>query len=328
MKIALIGPGGSTIIPPPGWGAVEILIYDSANALTALGHDVTIINNSDTRVMINEANAGDFDIVHIHYDDRIDMINHLTCKNVAITNHFAYLDQPKYWAHQNASHGGWGHIFSSIVNSRVDIMCLSESIAAIYRRTPISKDRIHVIKNGVRTDLFDFSNTPKYSNKTIYLAKIDYRKRQHIFQNIQGLYYAGNIADDRFDASSSRYLGEWDKPTLYSNLTDYANLALLSDGEAHPLVCMEALSAGLGLVLSEFATANLDLNLPFIDVIPEDKITNIQYISKILKDNRSRSVLLRDQIKEYSNTLSWDNVASGLYIPTYNKIISKSEVKL
>ena len=149
-----------------------------------------------------------------------------------------------------------------------------------------------------------------------------------MFQNIQGLYYAGNIADDRFDTNSSRYLGEWDKPTLYSNLTNYANLALLSDGEAHPLVCMEALSAGLGLVLSEFATANLDINLPFIDVIPENKIADDQYVSRVLKNNRSQSVLHRDQIKEYSSTLSWDNVVSDLYIPTYNKIISKSGVKL
>lgn len=325
MKIAIIGPGGSSIIPPLGWGAVEILIYDSATALKKLGHDVTIINDKNMSVMINEANSGDFDIVHIHYDDRVDMIPHLTCKNIAITNHFAYLEQPEYWAHQQASHGGWGHIFGNIISSRADIFCLSEGIASIYKRAFISKDRIHVIKNGVRTDLFHFSKLPKHPNKTIYLAKIDYRKRQHIFQDIGGLYYAGNIADDRFDSSSDRYLGEWDKPTLYRSLTDYANLALLSDGEAHPLVCMEALSAGLGIVLSEFATANLDLDLPFIDVIPEERINDKDYVSKVLEDNRNRSVPIREQIKDYANNFSWDNVVRDLYIPAYNKVISKSQ---
>jgi hypothetical protein len=43
MKIALIGPGIMSI-PPSGWGAVEILIWDYYNELTKLNHDVTIIN--------------------------------------------------------------------------------------------------------------------------------------------------------------------------------------------------------------------------------------------------------------------------------------------
>jgi hypothetical protein len=63
-------------------------------------------------------------------------------------------------------------------------------------------------------------------------------------------------------------------------LTNYGNLVLLSDGEAHSLVLMEALAAGLGIVISEFATANLDLDKEFIDVIPENKINDIEYIEK------------------------------------------------
>ena len=37
MKITLIGPGIMEI-PPKGWGAVEILICDTKNALEELGH--------------------------------------------------------------------------------------------------------------------------------------------------------------------------------------------------------------------------------------------------------------------------------------------------
>ena len=43
MKIGLIGPGIMPI-PPPGWGAVEVLIWDYYNSLTKLGHNVVIIN--------------------------------------------------------------------------------------------------------------------------------------------------------------------------------------------------------------------------------------------------------------------------------------------
>ena len=97
----------------------------------------------------------------------------------------------------------------------------------------------------------------------MYLAKVDYRKRQHLFQNIDSLWFAGNIVDERYDTKNN-YLGEWSKDQLYKELTDYGNLVLLSDGEAHSLVIMEAFAAGLGVVISEYARANLDLDKKFI----------------------------------------------------------------
>ena len=46
MKIALIGPGIMEI-PPPKWGAVEMLIWDYALILKELGNRVQIINTPD-----------------------------------------------------------------------------------------------------------------------------------------------------------------------------------------------------------------------------------------------------------------------------------------
>ena len=43
MKITLVGPGIMPI-PPVGWGAVEILIWDTKNALESLGHQVQIVH--------------------------------------------------------------------------------------------------------------------------------------------------------------------------------------------------------------------------------------------------------------------------------------------
>ena len=118
---------------------------------------------------------------------------------------------------------------------------------------------MRVIPNGVRDDLFKFEEICEYPNRSMYLAKVEPRKRQYLFQSVDGLYFAGNNIESRFNTQNPNYLGEWSKEKLYNNLTKYANLVLLSDGEAHPLVCLEAMSAGLGLVLSEWATANLDL---------------------------------------------------------------------
>ena len=58
MKISIIGPGLMPI-PQKGWGAVESLIWDMANALKDLGQEVQIINTTDgdkVLAAINEFN--------------------------------------------------------------------------------------------------------------------------------------------------------------------------------------------------------------------------------------------------------------------------------
>ena len=186
----------------------------------------------------------------------------------------------------------------------------------------IPEERLFVTPNGVNTSAFTYTDDPKYSDRSIYLAKIDYRKRQHEFQSISSLWFAGNIADYRFNTSKN-YLGEWSKETLHKKLTHYGNLVLLSDGEAHPLVCMEALAAGLGLVISEWATANLDLNRDFITVIPESKIIDLEYISSKIEENRKISLQKRNEIVEYSKQFSWKKQIVDYYIPSVKKVIQK-----
>ena len=104
-------------------------------------------------------------------------------------------------------------------------------------------------------------------------------------------------------------------------MTDYGNLILLSDGEAHSLVLMEALAAGLGIVISQYATANLNLDKGFIDVIPENKIDDLEYIEKVIQKNREYSVLHRQEIFEYSKTFEWSNIIKTHYIPNVEKLI-------
>ena len=134
-----------------------------------------------------------------------------------------------------------------------------------------------------------------------------------MFQGIDSLWFAGNNADSRFDVST-RWLQEWSKDKLYNELTDYGNLVLLSDGEAHPLVCLEAFAAGLGVVVSEWAAANLDVSKDFITVIPEDKITDMVFLESEIIKNRNYSVKNRKEIFEYAKTFEWSNVLSLIHI--------------
>jgi len=104
-------------------------------------------------------------------------------------------------------------------------------------------------------------------------------------------------------------------------LTDYGNLVLLSDGEAHPLVCMEALAAGLGVVVTEWGAANLDTTKDFITVIPENRVSDIEYVRSQIIENRNYSIEHRQEILEYSKQFDWVNVIKNIYIPIIEDII-------
>ena len=315
MKFTIIGPGYMEI-PPKGWGAVESLIHDYRVVLENLGHEVNIVNTPILEQIVGLTNALDSDVVHIQLDDYALVAPHLACNNVIVTSHYAYLEQPDKWDK------GYHDNFWAFVNSNANIFCLSDGIKEVYSKGGIPEERLSVVPNGVRDDLFRFSKECKFPDSTIYLAKVDFRKRQHLFHNIPGLYFAGNIADERFNADSDFYLGEWTKDHLYENLTNYANLALLSDGEAHSLVCLEAMSAGLGLVISEFSTANLDTDLPFIDVIPEEKIEDEEYIKQVLKENREKSIPLRQEIRKYVvDNFAWETIVKNHYLPEVEKMV-------
>ena len=312
MKIVLIGPGIMPI-PPTGWGAVEILVWDTKIALEKLGHEVLIINTKNGREIIDQINNFRPDFVHVHYDEFVPIVPFIQYPN-AITSHYGYLERPKMF-------GGYTNVANEFMRVKPNVFCLSEGIEKVYN-IMFNITNTFVTPNGVNLNEFNYVSDPDYPDRSIYLAKIDYRKRQHLFQSIDSLWYAGNIADDRFNTKKN-YLGEWSKDRLYNELTDYGNLVLLSDGEAHPLVCMEALVAGLGVVVCEWGKANLDTTKEFITVIPEDKIEDISYVEEQIIKNREYSVAHRDEIREYGEQFDWVKVIEKHYLPNVEKVIAK-----
>ena len=314
MKISIIGPGLMPI-PPKGWGAVESLIWDMANALKDLGQEVQIINTTDPNKVLAAIKEFDPDFVHINYDDFIVLYPHID-KPKAMTSHFGYLERPDMM-------NGYVNIFNKFQEIRPNVFCLSEGIKNIYKVfSNFPEEKLFVTPNGVNVDAFNFKEEPAHPHRSMYLAKVDYRKRQHLFQNIDSLWFAGNIVDERYDTKNN-YLGEWSKEQLYKELTDYGNLVLLSDGEAHSLVIMEAFAAGLGVVISEYARANLDLDKKFITLIPEKKIKDIDYVEGQIIRNREYSIKHRDEIREYGKQFAWKKMLKEHYLPSIEKLIAE-----
>ena len=318
MKISIIGPG-YTQIPPVGWGAVEILIWDMSQALKELGHEVQIINTTNPNEMIHNMCQFSPDFVLIEYDDYVVLCPYIQYP-CAVTSHFGYIEQ----LHKD---GGYKQrVFDQFASIKPNVFGLSDGIIDVYRNLAgIPEEKLFVTPNGVNLDTFRKTLNPQHGDRSVYLAKVDHRKSQWLFQNIESLYFAGNIdpsSQGRFDETSKNYLGEWSKKKLHHELTEYGNLVLLSDGEAHPLVCMEALSAGLGVVVTEWGKANLDLDKDYITVIPESRIEDIDYIERSIIENREISLQNRKDILEYSEHFDWKKVISEYHLPFMHKIIN------
>lgn len=312
MKISIIGP--NTPIPPVGWGAVESLIWDMSLTLNEMGHDIQIINVADPQQIINMIDQFNPDFVHINYDDWVPLYDYINYP-CAVTTHFAYIERPEMMGPYKQ------RVFDEFARIKPNVFGLSDGINNVYNTLAnIPKEKLYLNPNGVDLKKFTFLDFPKYPNASIYLAKVDYRKRQHLFQDIKSLWYAGNIAYDQFDQSKN-YLGEWSKKILYKNLTKYGNLVLLSDGEAHPLVCMEAFAAGLGVVISQWATANLDLSKKFITVIPEDKVTDVKFVEEKIIENREYSIHNRGEILEYAKQFEWCKMLDNYFFPNIQRVI-------
>ena len=314
MRISIIGP--PLPIPPIGWGAVESLIWDMKISLEQLGHKVQILNDPDPNKMLHQMHEFGPDFVHINYDDWVPLYPHINYP-CACTTHFAYLNVDR--RHMMGPYKE--RVFDMFSLIKPVVFGLSDAVNQAYQYLAgIPREKLFLNPNGVMLDNFRVTLDPKHSESSIYLAKIDHRKRQYLFQRIKSLYYAGNIAEEKFNQNKN-YLGEWKKEVLYDTLTEYGNLVLLSDGEAHPLVVAEAFSAGLGVVVSEWATANLDLSKKFITVISEDRVLDIDYVEKKIIENREYSINNRREILDYSKRFEWCKILSDYYLPNIEKVI-------
>jgi glycosyltransferase involved in cell wall biosynthesis len=306
VHIVLIGPGISSI-PPKGWGACESLIWDYK---LFLEKDplikVTIVNTPNRDAIVSETNSLQPDVVHIQYDDHWVIHSKLKCKYIILTGHYAYLDQLDTFRYNEYRETILKGFLSLSQVPNIFIFALSPSIQDMYIKHGFPKDKVFVMHNGANDEIFRYTETPKFTERSLYLGKIETRKRQRFFQSIDCIDFAGNCTDAAFNKSNPRYLGEWTKSVLYDSLTDYANLILISDGEAHPLVVCEALVCGLGLVISKEASANLDLSLPWIEIIPDDKISDLQYVQNVIIKNQIISVQNRKLIRDYGlKHFSW-----------------------
>ncbi len=281
-KIVLVAHGWLPI-PPRGWGAIETIVWDSYISLKKLGYDVLIVNTHNKTDLVNQVVQFTPDIVHLHWDEYYELLPKLPGRKIVTTHNTALP-----LLHCKQFHAG-----------DFTLCMLSQEIHDKYTQAGFPKERAYAFSNGANPELFKYTPECSEPNKTIYLAEIRDRKRQYKYTSIPSLYFAGPITTSNFTITE-RYLGVWDRNTVHNTLTRFANLALLSSEECHSLAVCEALMCGLGVVVSEQASANLDRSKPWITVIPTDKLDDIAYVEAAIIANRSVSVTMRNEIREYA----------------------------
>jgi len=329
MKIALIGPGIMNI-PPPGHGAVEILIWDYYIELKKQGYHVDIINllrqsqqdqsRPDTlycKELIYKINTGNYDFVHLHYDCLYHILPFLNCKLKAITSHYPYIDQTN--RHNN---DGYSKIFQNICNNTNHIIfALSKKDMRTFKENSVDKSKIILLLNGSNHNVIRPIHYKKKSepNKSIYIAKIEERKQQHIYKEIPNINFYGKCDDNKFK-NLPCFKGEYIHDELLSILVNHGNLVLLSNGEnGTPLVIKEALMAGLPIVTNRYSIDDLDAFLPFVDIIPDDKLYDLQYIQNVIENNLKKQDQY-NEIREYAvSNFSWEFLVKK-YIKSFSSM--------
>jgi len=188
----------------------------------------------------------------------------------------------------------------------------------MFYKYALNKSKIYLTLNGSNSEEIEPVENSNFVNKSIYIGKIEYRKQQHKYCSIPDIDFYGRCDDDSFRQKKC-YKGEPPRNELINLLKNYGNLVLLSTGEnGTPLVIKEALMAGLPIVTNRFSADDLDLDLPFFDIIPDDKLDDLEYIYNVIQQNRKKQKY-KNQIREYANKeFSW----KGL-VKKYNNMIIK-----
>lgn len=313
MKIALVGPGILSI-PPVGWGAVEILIWDYHEVLRKLGHDVSIVNKMGPKTLsyyqelVQELNQTEYDFIHIHYDCFFQIVPYLTCKKVGMTSHYPYIDNP-----EKHTEDGFTPIFQFMVHYPGTFLMLAQKDTDFLVDCGANPERFRLMENGILIEKYQSTDTPEQGGKTIYLGKITLRKRQHVYCQLDNLDLIGPGGE-----GMRNWKGSWTREQVYCQLSHYGNLLLCSEGEADPLVVKEALVCGLGVVINRTSSKNLTniQDCGFITVIEDEQMEDLLYLQKKIDENRAYAVVHRDEIRRYGSQFSMEHM-----VETYIKKI-------
>lgn len=312
MRFALITHGGRPL-PRPGWGAVQNIVWNYKLGLEALGHNVDVFHSPAIHETIHRINHSDYDFVHCHNEHFVLQCNaHLQAPYV-VTSHYGGF--ARFRPGRSDRYPAFNYLYEDCLRAP-GLFALSEPIGRMFRDSGY-KGFLGVLPNAVETTRF--RKAPRGNGRAICVGEIGSRKRQAVLAClVEGRVPVDFVgpwnrqADPGYEPTEwAPYLGEWDRRTLYERLTDYSCLVLLSESEAAPLVVLEALAAGLSVVVTKACAANLDPS-GFVTVLDDDE-ARADVVVAGLQDAIENNERLRPDIVMYAR----DVFDYAVMIPRY-----------
>ena len=317
MRIALIAHG-KLPIPPRAWGAVESTIWYRSAELRRLGHTVDIYNTRDIGETIETLNRESYDFIHCHNELFTHDLQRGLKHPYALSCHSGSLARlmRAWWPTRHRS-------FRESLRAPANLL-LSEDYRELYLRNGY-RGFLGVVRNMVECDAFRF--LPRGNGKAICVGRIIPRKRQAtVAKTTRGQVQIDFVGPWRLkdepkfaENETAKYLGEWEKSVLHDRLTEYSCMVLLSETEAAARVVLEALAAGLSVVISDRCTANLTAE-EFITVLPLAE-KRPEVINAAIKSAIERNDSLREKIRAYARERFDYSVA----VPEYLRVVRECQ---
>ncbi|CAN5486997.1 hypothetical protein BH11ARM2_BH11ARM2_07980 [soil metagenome] len=306
MRIALVGHGVMPI-PPQGWGAVEILIWEYAQRLRERGIEVEIVNVPH-RVAVKEfarlrREGKKFDWIWCHNERAVPYLARAKWVHGARLVSTCHTPMTDLHPTERFDHA---RPLRKAARAPYQLTLIEE--AGLMFKTLNLDAKIAHLPNGVDTNGFRFD--PGGGNgRALCLGAIQPRKRQRRLADLADAYglpidFAGPTKDDvapedRIDGRPN-YLGPWDRETVKDRLTEYSALVLWSASEVQALVVVEAMAAGLNVVVSPESANNLDLSQPFLRAADTP-----EQVAGGIRDMIAANPLHRPQIRAHAEQ-EWD----------------------
>ena len=320
MKILLV-LGSDIPIPPPRWGGVENLIWQQKCALEAAGHQVTVLNKRRRlRRNIIRHRVWEFDLIHLHLDLMAGFwvpAARLLRVPLLISTHFGYAAFPQKWT------PFYARVFQKMCRAPYLLLLSHETVEAFAAQG--CKADMRFLPNGIHTREMRFC--PESEPRAICLGRIEPRKQQALLTRaLRGHTVQCDLAgpvldltDFDPDPTTTHFIGEWSRERVRQELTRYACLVLISDGEGHAGVISEAMAAGLSLVVSPEASHNIDLSKPWVYVVDRDKDNIGDAIETAIRENPSYRADIRRYCEE---KFDW-SVILPQYVQMLQQIVNR-----
>ncbi len=296
MKMAFVA--GGYIPTPPASSSILNLIQEYKYHSEKKGHQVDVFNDPDVQQVVATINAGGYDFVHLHAGGFVSEFNQNLQHRFCFTSHAGHLFQLDQWDDL------FKQEFQAYLNAP-GIIALSPASKKLFMDAGYA-GYISTQINGIDTTKVD--RQVKGNGKAICLGWIQPRKQQRLLANtVDGkvaIDFVGTLDDPDFvEGTTTKYLGVWSLEDVYRRLTEYSCLVLISSGEVAPLVVLEAMAAGLSLVVSESASANLAIK-DFIKVLPDHilvdpTLANQQIVCESITAQIANNQLFRPAIIDY-----------------------------